>query len=56
MYTAIRFVYDMFADVLSEQGHIQLMNTNSSEEIRLDFEGVHFVANGSIYGFAEPNG
>ncbi|KAI6126043.1 hypothetical protein EDD16DRAFT_1554771 [Pisolithus croceorrhizus] len=25
-------------------------------EMRLEFEGVHFVANGSIYGFAEPPG
>lgn len=38
------------------QGHIELMNTNSSEDIRLDFEGIHFVSNGSLYGFAEPNG
>lgn len=26
------------------------------EELHLDFEGVHFLANGSIYGFAEPKG
>ncbi|KIM83157.1 hypothetical protein PILCRDRAFT_819938 [Piloderma croceum F 1598] len=37
-------------------GHIDLMNTESSTELRLDFEGVHFVGNGSIYGFAEPAG
>jgi hypothetical protein len=38
------------------KGHIELMNTNNSEDIRLDFEGVHFVTNGSIYGFAAPIG
>lgn len=32
------------------------MNTNSSEDIRLDFEGIHFVSNGSLYGLAESNG
>ena len=24
--------------------------------MRLEFDGVHFLSNGSIYGFAEPNG
>lgn len=37
-------------------GHIELMDTKRSEDIRLDFEGVHFIANGTIYGFAEANG
>jgi len=41
---------------MHEQGRIELTDANTSEDLRLEFEGVHFVANGSIYGFAEPNG
>ncbi|KJA28091.1 hypothetical protein HYPSUDRAFT_34432 [Hypholoma sublateritium FD-334 SS-4] len=33
-------------------GRIELTDS-SEEDLRLEFEGIHFVANGSIYGFAE---
>lgn len=38
------------------QGKIELTDANTSEDLRLDFEGVHFISNGSMYGFAEPIG
>ncbi|TFK39970.1 hypothetical protein BDQ12DRAFT_629095 [Crucibulum laeve] len=37
-------------------GRIEITDVNTSEDLRLEFEGVHFVSNGSIYGFAEPTG
>ncbi|THV01301.1 hypothetical protein K435DRAFT_963633 [Dendrothele bispora CBS 962.96] len=36
-------------------GRIELANPDS-EDLRLDFEGVHFQSNGTIYAFANPNG
>ena len=41
---------------LSAQGKIDLTDIRGSEELRLDFEGVHFIQNGSIYAFADPSG
>lgn len=37
-------------------GRIDVRHPASSDDMKLDFEGVHFLANGSIYGFAEPTG
>ncbi|KAF8159628.1 hypothetical protein B0H34DRAFT_704239 [Crassisporium funariophilum] len=37
-------------------GRIELTDPTRSENLRLEFQGVHFVSNGSIYGFAEPPG
>ncbi|KAI6149308.1 hypothetical protein BKA82DRAFT_4127849 [Pisolithus tinctorius] len=37
-------------------GRIDFVDATSGNEMRLDFEGVHFIANGSVYGFAEPPG
>ncbi|KAH7913824.1 hypothetical protein BJ138DRAFT_1145081 [Hygrophoropsis aurantiaca] len=37
-------------------GRIDITDTYASEDMRLDFEGVYFLNNGSIYGFAEPPG
>ncbi|KIJ65119.1 hypothetical protein HYDPIDRAFT_175153 [Hydnomerulius pinastri MD-312] len=37
-------------------GRLDFTDPSTTEEMRLEFEGVHFVANGSIYGVAEPNG
>ncbi|OAX43199.1 hypothetical protein K503DRAFT_853458 [Rhizopogon vinicolor AM-OR11-026] len=37
-------------------GRIDIRHPASSEDMKLDFEGVHFLANGSIFGFAEPSG
>ncbi|KAL4250477.1 hypothetical protein ABKN59_006994 [Abortiporus biennis] len=36
-------------------GKIDFSDPDSSDEFRLDFDGVHFVKNGSIYAFAESN-
>ena len=38
------------------QGKIDFTDPESSEEFRLELDGVHFVSNGSIYAFAEPSG
>jgi hypothetical protein len=38
------------------QGRIELTDAHTKEDFRLEFEGVHFVADGSLYGFAEPTG
>jgi len=32
------------------------MDPVHADGMRLEFDGVHFLSNGSIYGFAEPNG
>ncbi|KAH9829949.1 uncharacterized protein C8Q71DRAFT_717557 [Rhodofomes roseus] len=40
-------------DVAIIHGRIELSEPNASEELRLDFDGIHFVSNGSIYAFAE---
>ncbi|KAG5643798.1 hypothetical protein DXG03_009621 [Asterophora parasitica] len=37
-------------------GRIELTDSNTKEDFRLEFEGVHFIMNGSIYGIAEPTG
>ncbi|KAF8817515.1 hypothetical protein BYT27DRAFT_7199045 [Phlegmacium glaucopus] len=37
-------------------GRIELTNPSNSENLRLEFQGIHFISNGSIYGFAEPSG
>ncbi|KAI0925008.1 hypothetical protein AcW1_006950 [Taiwanofungus camphoratus] len=37
-------------------GKVDLSDPNAPEELRLNFEGVHFLANGSVYAFAEPIG
>ncbi|KAI0071333.1 hypothetical protein K474DRAFT_1607089 [Panus rudis PR-1116 ss-1] len=43
-------------DISIIHGKVDLTDPKSSEELRLDFDGVHFMSNGSIYAFAEPNG
>ncbi|KAF8967642.1 hypothetical protein BDZ97DRAFT_1802585 [Flammula alnicola] len=37
-------------------GRIELTAPSDADNLRLEFEGLHFVSNGSIYGFAEPTG
>ncbi|KAH0582574.1 hypothetical protein H2248_010506 [Termitomyces sp. 'cryptogamus'] len=37
-------------------GRIELTDAITNEDLRLEFEGVHFIMNGSIYGLAEPPG
>ena len=38
------------------QGRIEFTDSETSEDLKLEFEAVHFVSNGSLYGFAEPTG
>jgi len=40
-------------DVAIIHGRIELSEPKASEELRLDFDGIHFISNGSIYAFAE---
>ncbi|TFK18973.1 hypothetical protein FA15DRAFT_674849 [Coprinopsis marcescibilis] len=44
------------SDLSLVHGRIELTNKRTSENLRFEFEGVHFLSNGSIYGFAEPSG
>ncbi|PPR03221.1 hypothetical protein CVT26_008069 [Gymnopilus dilepis] len=37
-------------------GRIELTDISTSDNLRLEFEGIHFVSNGTIVGFAEPPG
>ncbi|KAJ7180624.1 hypothetical protein C8R46DRAFT_588307 [Mycena filopes] len=37
-------------------GKIELTDESISEDLRLEFEGIHFVSNGTIYALAEPAG
>ncbi|KAI0310666.1 hypothetical protein OF83DRAFT_1044788, partial [Amylostereum chailletii] len=43
-------------DIVSIQGHVEFIDANTQEEMRVDFSGLHFLKNGSIFGFAEPVG
>ncbi|TEB33129.1 hypothetical protein FA13DRAFT_1627277 [Coprinellus micaceus] len=36
-------------------GKIELTDVLSKEDLRLEFEGIHFISNGSMYGLAEPS-
>lgn len=38
------------------KGKIDFTDPDSSEEFRLELNGVHFVSNGSIYALAKPSG
>ena len=41
---------------LDLQGRIDFSDPKSSDEFRLELDGVHFVSNGSIYAYAVPSG
>ncbi|KAF7430683.1 hypothetical protein PC9H_006392 [Pleurotus ostreatus] len=43
-------------DVALAHGRIEFTDINTSDELRLEFEAIHFITNGSFYGFALPNG
>ncbi|OCH91365.1 hypothetical protein OBBRIDRAFT_792297 [Obba rivulosa] len=43
-------------EIASIHGKVELYDRKSEEELRLDFDGVHFVANGTIYALAELTG
>ncbi|KAJ7091331.1 hypothetical protein B0H15DRAFT_930088 [Mycena belliarum] len=38
------------------QGKIELTDENTAEDLRLEFEGIHFISNGTMYALAEPLG
>ncbi|KAF9266758.1 hypothetical protein L218DRAFT_921385 [Marasmius fiardii PR-910] len=37
-------------------GRIEFADNTTSEELKFDLEGVHFIENGTIYAFVEPQG
>ncbi|KAJ6518763.1 hypothetical protein C8R45DRAFT_949170 [Mycena sanguinolenta] len=37
-------------------GKIELTDERTSEDLRLEFEGIHFVPNGTIYALVQPTG
>ncbi|KAJ3551014.1 hypothetical protein NM688_g4952 [Phlebia brevispora] len=43
-------------DIAMLRGKIDFTDPESSDEFRLEIDGVHFIKNGSIYAFAEPSG
>ncbi|TCD68657.1 hypothetical protein EIP91_010178 [Steccherinum ochraceum] len=43
-------------DIAIIHGKIDLSDSSTEEELRLEFDGVHFLSNGSIYTLAEPTG
>ncbi|KAJ7504432.1 hypothetical protein B0H11DRAFT_516924 [Mycena galericulata] len=43
-------------DVVLIHGKIELTDKNTSEDLRLEFEGIHFISNGTLYALAEPGG
>lgn len=43
-------------DIAMVHGKIDFSDPESSEELRLEVDGVHFISNGTIYAFAEPSG
>lgn len=38
------------------KGRVEFSDPNSATDLKLEFEAIHFVQNGSLYGFAEPYG
>ncbi len=38
------------------QGRIEFTDSNTAEDLKFEFAGVHFLSDGSLYGFAEPSG
>ncbi|KAH9479483.1 DSC E3 ubiquitin ligase complex subunit 1 [Psilocybe cubensis] len=47
---------ELTSSIALVHGRIELTDPSEEDNLRLEFEGVHFVSNGSIYGFAEPPG
>jgi hypothetical protein len=41
--------------ISATQGHIELTDVVSSKVLSLELEGVHFLSNGSIAGFAQSS-
>ncbi|KAJ7449681.1 hypothetical protein FB451DRAFT_1287670 [Mycena latifolia] len=37
-------------------GKIELTDENTAADLRLEFEGIHFISNGTMYALAEPTG
>ena len=35
---------------------MEFTDSKLGEDLRLEFEGIHFLRNGTIYGFAAPTG
>ena len=38
------------------QGRLELRDSDTKEGFKLDFEGIHSIVDGTIYGFAKPSG
>ena len=46
----------VWSDVSLMHGRIEISDKESGDELGFDLEAVHFLENGTIYGFAEPAG
>lgn len=47
---------DPHEDPVLVHGRVELTDSVIAQDLRLEFEGVHFISNGTVYGFAEPSG
>ncbi|KAF9074941.1 hypothetical protein BDP27DRAFT_1316219 [Rhodocollybia butyracea] len=47
---------DVTEQIAFIHGRIEFSDPSIGEDLRLELEGIHFLKNGSIYGFAEPPG
>ncbi|KAI0272701.1 hypothetical protein BC834DRAFT_359950 [Gloeopeniophorella convolvens] len=45
-----------FKDLAMVHGHVEIIDGNTAQELQLEFEGVHFLRSGSLYGFAQDPG
>ncbi|THH03274.1 hypothetical protein EW145_g6386 [Phellinidium pouzarii] len=53
---ASRMNSSLWADISLMHGRVDLVDKNTGDELGFDMEAVHFVENGTVYGFAEPSG
>jgi len=47
---------DQLEDISVMHGRVEITDAENGDELGFDMEAVHFTANGTIYGFAEPDG
>ncbi|KAJ7600140.1 hypothetical protein C8J56DRAFT_1037738 [Mycena floridula] len=58
MQVSFRFTdsHNISEDLVFVQGEIQFTDLKAAEDTTLNFKGIHFLTNGSIYGLGEPPG
>ncbi|KAI5124239.1 hypothetical protein M0805_005088 [Coniferiporia weirii] len=46
----------LWVDISLMHGRVELTDKNTGDELAFDMEAVHFLENGTVYGFAQPSG